>query len=166
MIRHPPRSTRTDTLFPYPTLFRSHKPLTQPLRALFGRAVRDALGDDMPLRLALEPVIADRRGRLQPFLHVAGIEQVLLPGVIAPDAGIAVGLQLEGDGQPVGLGLRELLASARDLFADAEHVLDMVPDLVGDDVGLGEMAGSLESLVQLAEEKPEIGRAGWGEGGG
>src|SRR3546814_13792451 len=23
MIRHPPRSTRTDTLFPYPTLFRS-----------------------------------------------------------------------------------------------------------------------------------------------
>src|SRR3546814_13003942 len=26
MIRLPPRSTRTDTLFPYPTLFRSHQP--------------------------------------------------------------------------------------------------------------------------------------------
>src|SRR3546814_2455837 len=25
MIRRPPRSTRTDTLFPYPTLFRSHR---------------------------------------------------------------------------------------------------------------------------------------------
>src|SRR3546814_8735438 len=25
MIRRPPRSTRTDTLFPYTTLFRSHK---------------------------------------------------------------------------------------------------------------------------------------------
>src|SRR3546814_9730617 len=25
MIRRPPRSTRTDTLFPYPTLFRSHQ---------------------------------------------------------------------------------------------------------------------------------------------
>src|SRR3546814_6007718 len=25
MIRRPPRSTRTDTLFPYPTLFRSHE---------------------------------------------------------------------------------------------------------------------------------------------
>src|SRR3546814_9542402 len=24
MLRRPPRSTRTDTLFPYPTLFRSH----------------------------------------------------------------------------------------------------------------------------------------------
>src|SRR3546814_12350698 len=28
MIRRPPRSTRTDTLFPYTTLFRSHKPNT------------------------------------------------------------------------------------------------------------------------------------------
>src|SRR3546814_12128312 len=131
MIRHPPRSTRTDTLFPYPTLFRSHKPLTQPLRALFGRAVRDALGDDMPLRLALEPVIADRRGRLQPFLHVAGIEQVLLPGVIAPAAGLAVGLPPECDGQPVALGLRELLAPAPPLFAYAAHVLDMWPPPAG-----------------------------------
>src|SRR3546814_19143632 len=26
MIRRPPRSTRTDTLFPYTTLFRSHNP--------------------------------------------------------------------------------------------------------------------------------------------
>src|SRR3546814_5440409 len=26
MIRRPPRSTRTDTLFPYTTLFRSHTP--------------------------------------------------------------------------------------------------------------------------------------------
>src|SRR3546814_2971188 len=32
MIRRPPRSTRTDTLFPYTTLFRSrsHKPLHSP----------------------------------------------------------------------------------------------------------------------------------------
>src|SRR3546814_7394987 len=28
MIRRPPRSTRTDTLFPYTTLFRSHSPPT------------------------------------------------------------------------------------------------------------------------------------------
>src|SRR3546814_7695561 len=32
MIRRPPRSTRTDTLFPYPTLFRSHE--QHPLEAL------------------------------------------------------------------------------------------------------------------------------------
>src|SRR3546814_13921666 len=33
MIRRPPRSTRTDTLFPYTTLFRSHD------KAIAGRAV-------------------------------------------------------------------------------------------------------------------------------
>src|SRR3546814_10742023 len=32
MIRRPPRSTRTDTLFPYTTLFRSRSPRTFPVR--------------------------------------------------------------------------------------------------------------------------------------
>src|SRR3546814_6213667 len=32
MIRRPPRSTRTDTLFPYTTLFRSAQLLVRPLR--------------------------------------------------------------------------------------------------------------------------------------
>src|SRR3546814_13640947 len=31
MVRHPPRSTRTDTLFPYTTLFRSVKAAPEPL---------------------------------------------------------------------------------------------------------------------------------------
>src|SRR3546814_8725683 len=35
MIRRPPRSTRTDTLFPYTTLFRSDQPL--PLKLLVDR---------------------------------------------------------------------------------------------------------------------------------
>src|SRR3546814_13373122 len=39
MIRRPPRSTRTDTLFPYTTLFRSTAPLHQLLKesGQFGR---------------------------------------------------------------------------------------------------------------------------------
>src|SRR3546814_6340978 len=40
MIRRPPRSTRTDTLFPYPTLFRSLHALTRGAAALV-----DVLGD-------------------------------------------------------------------------------------------------------------------------
>src|SRR3546814_8521991 len=35
MIRRPPRSTRTDTLFPYTTLFRSTQACRLPRRALF-----------------------------------------------------------------------------------------------------------------------------------
>src|SRR3546814_12611574 len=41
MIRRPPRSTRTDTLFPYTTLFRS---------AAFRRAARPAHGRERQLR--------------------------------------------------------------------------------------------------------------------
>src|SRR3546814_9562142 len=39
MIRRPPRSTRTDTLFPYTTLFRSPSPARWPARPR-GRVVR------------------------------------------------------------------------------------------------------------------------------
>src|SRR3546814_5283767 len=34
MIRRPPRSTRTDTLFPYTTLFRSHSRTSRSSRAI------------------------------------------------------------------------------------------------------------------------------------
>src|SRR3546814_4883863 len=45
MIRRPPRSTRTDTLFPYTTLFRSHG------RALLSHLLRR--GDDRGRQAAL-----------------------------------------------------------------------------------------------------------------
>src|SRR3546814_6807018 len=35
MIRRPPRSTRTDTLFPYTTLFRSHHEISRPSESLY-----------------------------------------------------------------------------------------------------------------------------------
>src|SRR3546814_10041412 len=47
MIRRPPRSKRTDTLFPYTTLFRSQRP-DQPPRSL--------------VRLALRRLVAGPRG--------------------------------------------------------------------------------------------------------
>src|SRR3546814_2339339 len=43
MIRRPPRSTRTDTLFPYTTLFRSLYDDTHPLVALSMNAMGGAL---------------------------------------------------------------------------------------------------------------------------
>src|SRR3546814_9529599 len=41
MIRRPPRSTRTDTLFPYTTLFRSFAALIEQLLRLHHRGARD-----------------------------------------------------------------------------------------------------------------------------
>src|SRR3546814_12874465 len=40
MIRRPPRSTRTDTLFPYTTLFRSHSPRAHRTICRSGRGSR------------------------------------------------------------------------------------------------------------------------------
>src|SRR3546814_10554586 len=40
MIRRPPRSTRTDTLFPYTTLFRSRMAARGRRRSLYGRTRR------------------------------------------------------------------------------------------------------------------------------
>src|SRR3546814_15725500 len=59
MIRRPPRSTRTDTLFPYTTLFRSHSPAGISARA------GPRLQSDQPLVLRARGWLAargDRRG--------------------------------------------------------------------------------------------------------
>src|SRR3546814_7746880 len=55
MIRRPPRSTRTDTLFPYTTLFRSH--------LSFGYGVHRCVGArlaELQLRILLEEMAARR----------------------------------------------------------------------------------------------------------
>src|SRR3546814_4382892 len=51
MLRRPPRSTRTDTLFPYPTLFRS-----SPRREELSRALRALL-------VGLRPLVVGVGGR-------------------------------------------------------------------------------------------------------
>ena len=85
----------------------STRPLSSPRRshidALLRRAVGERLGDHAPLTLPLEPVVADRRRRTQPFLGIPGLEQPPLRRVVSPDAGIAVGLQLLPDRQRVCL---------------------------------------------------------------
>src|SRR3546814_3981768 len=46
MIRRPPRSTRTDTLFPYTTLFRSYRPPGAARRSLW--TFQGKMGGDPP----------------------------------------------------------------------------------------------------------------------
>src|SRR3546814_4695752 len=73
MIRRPPRSTRTDTLFPYTTLFRSRWPIILPIKfdEAFARRRADdvhitywhALGKQRTCGENLELVDADDSGR-------------------------------------------------------------------------------------------------------
>src|SRR5262249_48841652 len=72
------------------------------------------------------------------------------------------GLELETDGQSVGLALRaRVFLGARDPVGDAQEVLDVVADLVRDHVGLGEVAGRAEAAGHLVEEREvEVDLAG------
>src|SRR3546814_20926680 len=82
MIRRPPRSTRTDTLFPYTTLFRS----------LAGEALQQVVVVDIPytgpvLPRALGQAIVGREGVVQ-GADVGGALHVV---VAAEDVGAAAG---------------------------------------------------------------------------
>src|SRR3546814_15342452 len=79
MIRRPPRSTRTDTLFPYTTLFRSLAQVVQRLdprrRGAFRTEVGDAAGIDPQVMAAGldggDPVELQAHGLLGEFLPQA-----------------------------------------------------------------------------------------------
>src|SRR3546814_15562574 len=62
MIRRPPRSTRTDTLFPYTTLFRSRAQWPQSFHA--GKRLADPYPDDKPLFVITSKNLAQYRSRL------------------------------------------------------------------------------------------------------
>src|SRR3546814_20711726 len=84
MIRRPPRSTRTYTLFPYTTLVRSHRPpphLQLPIRgiAIVPELLEPACGEQ-GLRMACN---------VEPFGRAKRLVDGLLPG--------ANGAQVDGD---------------------------------------------------------------------
>ncbi len=113
----------------------------------------EAVGDHPAGALALDAVIADGAGRVESFLEVTCLEHVALAlGVIAPDPGQTIRLQLEPHRELVGLGLADPPLHGLDLGVDAQQVLDVVADLVGDHVGLGEIAGRAEALFELVVE--------------
>src|SRR3546814_3288223 len=88
MIRRPPRSTRTDTLFPYTTLFRSHPPgqrAGNPPRLLLrragrshsgrGRAAAPPAGDPAPYAMGRQP--RHRGGRHRSEEHTSELQSLM-----------------------------------------------------------------------------------------
>src|SRR3546814_16650100 len=86
MLRRPPRSTRTDTLFPYTTLFRSDAIAVGAALAVGGGAGQDDVGLDRAEGLVVEAAGPHRRRR-----HVG-------------DHDVRLGHQLAGDGRAVRRG--------------------------------------------------------------
>src|SRR3546814_8219614 len=93
MIRRPPRSTRTDTLFPYTTLFRS-------------------VGED----LAFDAVAADQ-ALFGLALQRVGVEAMALEGFVVHASGV------EGHGRNVVGHAGRRSQSAAERVAGEDHVL-------------------------------------------
>src|SRR3546814_4397804 len=132
MIRRPPRSTRTDTLFPYTTLFRSELVLV---------AVLDD-GEDVP---GGDPV----GGALDAGLGELLLDDELLDGAGGPAVGLGpVGHHVAGLDE---LGPLVLLGEVLDRLGEG-------PDLVADGIGLGRELDRLGPGHAGAGEVDEVGR--------
>src|SRR3546814_13453692 len=86
MIRRPPRSTRTDTLFPYTTLFRSAGAGAEggDAGAIFGQQCEQALGGvDRLLRGVGDAVEEEAEPALPVATHAHAVEHVVVIGAAA-----------------------------------------------------------------------------------
>src|SRR3546814_11460116 len=95
-IRRPPRSTRTDTLFPYTTLFRSFG--TEAEAAPAGDVTVDCRG------LAARDRLAELRGVRGEMLVLRSREVTLTRSVRLLDPRIPVYLVPRGEGRPMATG--------------------------------------------------------------
>src|SRR3546814_3057571 len=94
MIRRPPGSTRTDTLFPFTTLFRSRVPLEHPVEDHRGEGLGGRAGDGHVVDGAEVLVAAVEVGHLGPAVdEVLRVEQ------------LAAATHVEDDGDARLLGL-------------------------------------------------------------
>src|SRR3546814_10795241 len=76
MIRRPPRSTRTDTLFPYTTFFRSYLVVTDPQgKALFRKGKPPA--DEALSGMATEDALAAPDGDVRSEEHTSELQSLM-----------------------------------------------------------------------------------------
>ena len=108
---------------------------------------------DVAAGLFLEPVIPDGICSAQRLLDIALLENLARPfGPVCPYACITVSLQLEHDGKFIGLRLVYRALSLLHLSGGTEQVLDMVPYLVGDHIGLCKISGRSVLSPQIIEK--------------
>src|SRR3546814_15011862 len=106
MIRRPPRSTRTDTLFPYTPLFRS---VRRGLMRFMTAMQIDAPG--RPLRRVQRPVPTPGRNELLIRVSACGVCRTdlhVLDGEIAASYPIIPGHEIVGDVLEIGAEVEEI----------------------------------------------------------
>src|SRR3546814_11184381 len=136
MIRRPPRSTRTDSLFPYTTLFRSYRPRLLAVTGTNGKTTVTALARQ---------------------LVEAGGMTVRAAGNIGPAALAALIDALDADDLPQAWVL-ELssfqLETTRSLMAEAATVLNVTQNHLDWHGGMDASAQAKARLLSLARPAP------------
>src|SRR5438270_2705132 len=97
----------------------------------------ECLGIHVSRRRTLQPIVTHGRRGVEPFLDVALIEQSSLLGGVAPNAGEAIGLQLESYRDRVCRTRIITLEPAR-LRIDTQEMLDVMAKFVSEHVSLSE----------------------------
>src|SRR3546814_19629598 len=95
MIRRPPRSTRTDTLFPYTTLFRSHRIGEAALDPRFHRV-------DLLVLRSIQRIGHPRRPHRCGIGLSPGIEMAILAGEAVADELLRIGAGVGEDRHEIG----------------------------------------------------------------
>src|SRR5262249_60004882 len=104
----------------------------------------------------METIVADGRCGLHRCLYVTRFDETpLLLGVMRPHAREAIGLQLDPDLELIGLGLVHAALDLLHTGQDPQQVLHVMADLVGDYIGLGELA-ALTSDIAAAKARFEV----------
>src|SRR3546814_814785 len=140
MIRRPPRSTRTDTLFPYTTLFRS-------VRRDIGRLVDDHAAEGVARRVEIVGhlgLAVDQDGLAAGEALQVDAQAVLLVGDVHAAVDLALAVHAPGDLGPAHEVLEALLQHPR---ADAaQHVGAAAP--------LQHHAGDARQVQELRQQQP------------
>jgi hypothetical protein len=112
--------------------------------------VSERIGHHIPPGLLLEAIVPNGAGSVQPFLDIARFQGfALIIGVVGPDPGETVCLKFQTDGELVGLYPIDALLERLYLARNAQQVLDVMTDFVGDDIRLGEIARGIQFILQV-----------------
>src|SRR3546814_7647351 len=171
MIRRPPRSTRTDTLFPYTTLFRSPHAVTVPGAIdAWSQLLRDhgtrSLGDLLQpaIRFArdgfavTERVHRDWHSETETLSHDPATAGIYLPGGVAPALGSV-------QRQPLlAASLERIAKEGRDAFYTGAIAKDLVAHLrdLGGLPSLADFAAHAGDRTSVVAGKSGAGRVGTG----
>src|SRR3546814_18368640 len=150
MLRRPPRSTRTDTLCPYTTLFRSERALTSYIRRNW-RVPEDVF--ELRQDIYENALIGARRGLPQnarPYVYTVARNHLINHAKRARIVQIETIADLDTVDRDIDLFEAERALTARDELRRAKEGIDKLP-------AKGRQAGLLQKVSQ---EERRVGKRG------